>query len=236
MRFLYWSLNGYMFSQLRVATGWANQTVVEYSNFFRKLCISQLEHDGVPVIGGKGVIMEIDESKFSKKIPQGSFGQRGMGIWWCRKNKRTKKFCVRVEKRTKNVLMPLIKKHIAPGSIIYSNKWKTYHSIASLDKSFKHLMVNHSKEYKNKKTDCCTNTIEGSWRRIKQNIPNQVYNLDKLDDHLLFFIWRRQNKGCIWKAVLDCTKDTKFMPLEDVKNEVDSNDDDDDNDLQVTMI
>ena len=45
-------------------------------------------------------------------------------------------FCTFVKNRTKKTLLPLIKKHIAPGSIIISNMWKAYQGIPRLKKQF----------------------------------------------------------------------------------------------------
>ena len=94
--------------------------------------------------------------------------------------------------RTKDVLLPLIQRWILPGSIISSGKadvidivmyiiydyklinylvffnfsiedcWKPYDGIMELPEQYKHLKVNHSKEFKSKE-GCCTNTIEGMW-------------------------------------------------------------------------
>ncbi len=75
---------------------------------------------------GVGTIVEIDESLFGKqKFGRGElhdgqwvFGgvQRGTGE--C--------FLVSVERRDAETLVPLIVKHVVPGTTIYSDKWKAY--------------------------------------------------------------------------------------------------------------
>jgi hypothetical protein len=67
-------------------------------------------------------------------------------------------------------LLDLIIKHIAPGSIVYSDMWKAYMDIVKVDKNFKHLMVNHSLHFVDPKTGVHTNNIESTWKTCKMKI------------------------------------------------------------------
>ena len=59
-------------------------------------------------------------------------------------------------------LSKIIKDYIKPGSIVVSDKWSGYDSkFIEAHTGYKHLTVNHSKEYKNWLTGACTNHIEG---------------------------------------------------------------------------
>ena len=84
------------------------------------------------------------------------------GKLYKRKNKAGRMFSCIIKDRTQKTLIPLIKKYIAPGTLIISDKWKAYNKISQLNDCFyRHLTVNHSKEFKDKKTGTCTNTIKG---------------------------------------------------------------------------
>ncbi len=68
-------------------------------------------------------------------------------------------FFVVVENRDTATLLPIIKKHIVPGSIIMSE-----------ENGYQHFNVNHSKNFKDPATGTDANTIEGSWLHAKRFI------------------------------------------------------------------
>ena len=70
-------------------------------------------------IGGKNIIIEVDESKLGKKYNR---GHKVEGVWVVGGIERTderKAFIVPVQDRTKQTLLQVIRKHVKPGSIIY---------------------------------------------------------------------------------------------------------------------
>ncbi|KAK4290150.1 hypothetical protein Pmani_036937 [Petrolisthes manimaculis] len=87
-------------------------------------------------IGGKDMIVEIDESKFGKR--KYNVGRIVEGQWVfggiCRETKST--FLVPVEKRDKDTLLQIIKDKIEPGSIIISDCWKANNCLQ--DEGFQH--------------------------------------------------------------------------------------------------
>ena len=74
-----------------------------------------------------------------------------------------------VENRTAETLVKIITDNIKPGTKIISDCWKAYSS--PKDEGFQHLTVNHSIEFKNEETGACTNTIESTWRALKNFLP-----------------------------------------------------------------
>jgi hypothetical protein len=56
-----------------------------------------------------------------------------------------------------------------------------------------------------------TNTIEDTWAGIKRTIPVRNRNKDTVEEHILTFIWRRQNEGSIWKAFIKTLADTCYL-------------------------
>lgn len=54
-------------------------------------------------------------------------------------------FAIIVNKRNQKELMPIIKKNILPGSIIYSDGWKAYNNLKKY--GYKHKVINHSKHF-----------------------------------------------------------------------------------------
>lgn len=120
-------------------------------------------------IGGDGIIVEIDEAKFGRR--KYHRGRLITGQWLFDGIQRdTKKmFVVPVISRKAEILLPLIQKYIAPGSIIYSDCWKAYEQI---DKNiYQHHTVNHSENFVDPRTGIHTQNIEREWRNIRGIIP-----------------------------------------------------------------
>jgi transposase-like protein len=128
--------------------------------------------DGNNRIGGPGIIVEIDESKFGKR--KYHRGHHVEGVWVVGAVERTPErrvFAVPVENRSMETLMGIILEHIEPGSIIYSDCWKGYSTDELSAFDFGNEVVNHSQHFVDPVTGVHTNTIEGTWNGIKINIP-----------------------------------------------------------------
>ena len=77
--------------------------------------------------------------------------------------------------RTKQTLIPLIKRQVALGSTIYSDGWSAYCDLNSI--GYKHFTLLHKcsfkKVYINQATDnsvvCHTNDIEGAWNYAREH-------------------------------------------------------------------
>ena len=93
-----------------------------------------------------------------------------------------------VEKRDEATLLPLIQKHIAPGTTIISGCWKAYRNLE------KHRLVNYSKEFVSDE-GFHTNKIEGHWRQAKSKLSSFGVRKSMFSSHLAEFLWRYENKG-----------------------------------------
>jgi transposase-like protein len=121
-----------------------------------------------------------------------------------------KMFAVQVEDRSADTICQVIEKHVHPGSIIHTDCWKGY---MYLDKSeeYEHRTVNHSEYFKDPITQVHTNTVEGTWAAIKLRIAKRYRCESGLQNHLPVFIWRRQNDGRLWEALLAALKDYHWI-------------------------
>src|SRR6516225_4316799 len=113
-----------------------------FAGLFRQLVANEVEGDEGQ-IGGEGVIVEIDESKFGKR--KYHRGHRVEGAWIVGGIERTpekKVFLARVEDRKAKTLLKVLSEHLLPGTIIYTDMWKAYDGI---EKAFglEHYTVNH---------------------------------------------------------------------------------------------
>lgn len=171
--------------------------------------------------------VEIDESKFGKcKITRGHRGKKVEGVWvfgfvecWLQPDgsyKRGKIIAYAVKKRNKRTLIPIIMRHVLPGTHIISDYWKAYDCIddpddIAGDMFYTHGKVNHSKEFMNADFET-TNMIEGSWKWMKDQIPQQAFNSSAIQDHLFEFTWRANHSGHIWSSFIEALAQIKYNP------------------------
>lgn len=153
-------------------------------------------------IGGEEIIVEIDESKFGKR--KYNIGHKVDGVWVVGIVERTperKIYLVDVEKRDKQTLTKLITANVNKESTIYTDCWKGY---GDLKNHFaKHETVNHSKTFKNKENNCCTNAIEGTWSAIKTQIPFRKRTKKLITLYLIRFMLIRNQKSDALKYLLN---------------------------------
>ena len=170
LRFCYLFLTDY-FSYSVVQTeisGMTNKTIADWCSFMREVIVNWAI-DRKCKIGGKGKIVEIEESKFGKR--KYNVGKRVKGQWVfggiCRETRDF--FAIPVEKRDSETLLECIRDWIEPETTIISDCWKAYDCLGK--EGFKHLKVNHKLNFVDPKTKAHTNTIERKWRDLKNAVP-----------------------------------------------------------------
>ncbi|RUS71031.1 hypothetical protein EGW08_021202 [Elysia chlorotica] len=122
-------------------------------------------------IGGPDVVVEIDETLITRR--KYNRGRLSTQIWPFGGIERVSKrkflvplTCDVAENRTKETLLPLITKYILPGTIIYSDAFRSYHDIKNL--GYTHCVVNHSKNFVDPEdNNFHTQNIERLWKDVK---------------------------------------------------------------------
>jgi transposase-like protein len=153
-------------------------------------------------IGGQGIIVEIDESKFGKR--KHNRGRHVEGVWVIGAAERTEERKVvfeRVQNRNSETIKSFIQRNIKRGSIIYSDCWKGYKDLNEM--GYYHYTVNHSQEFINRVNGVHTNTIEGNWSALKFLIPKRCRNKKYIDAYLLLFMLFRNEKNSIFKKLIE---------------------------------
>ena len=101
----------------------------------------------------------------------------------------------RVEKMDQATLLPIILRHIAPGSTIMSDKWKSY-EILNQD-GYSHFTVNYSETFV-AEDGTCTDNIEQIWGELKAKLKIvRGANNAVLVGHMDEFMFRKLQKGII---------------------------------------
>ncbi len=149
-------------------SGINNKNIVQYAHFSREVCIDVLEKLSEP-IGGQGIIMEIDESKIGKRKYNRGRCVDGVLVFSeieCN-TKLLKCFFSTVPNRKSETLLPIIKRHILPGTTIHSDFWKAYDYLAT--ECYIHEKVNHSETFMTENA-IHTNNIQRRWHAVKKSL------------------------------------------------------------------
>ena len=150
-------------------------------------------------IGGPGIIVEIDESKFGKV--KYNKGHRVEGVWifgGVEHTTQRRLFLEAVPNRKKETLEEVLLRKVELGTIIYSDGWKGYSNLKNI--GYQHMVVNHSKHFLDPLTGVHTNTVEGTWCALKSKTPIRNRTEALVEQHLETFIWKRENKSHMWEA------------------------------------
>ena len=74
-----------------------------------------------------------------------------------------------VQRRDANTLLPIIWKHVYPGTTIWSGEWKAYSPLQTTC-GYDHQKVNHSQNFIDPRTGYHTQLIESLWSHAKMKI------------------------------------------------------------------
>jgi transposase-like protein len=115
-----------------------------------------------------------------------------------------------IAKHVKNVtaktLVGLIRKHVVPGSVVYTDEYNAYNTVAK-GKRYIHKRIKHSSGIY-VRGDIHTNTVEGLWSLIKRGIGGVYHSVspDNLQSYLdeYCFRYNRRHEGNLqFKAILE---------------------------------
>jgi transposase-like protein len=194
-----------------MATGkHSSRTITQFIRDINDMVSNMVEEED-QIIGGPGIVVEIDESKLSKR--KYHRGHRVEGVWvvgGVEKTNERKIFIIPVENRNSETLSNIIEKHVAYGSIIHTDCWKGYNFLDQ-NTQYEHYTVNHSKHFKDPRTKVHTNTIEGTWAAVKLKIAKRYRCENGIQDHLFTFLWRRKNNSRLWDALIEALIDYHWI-------------------------
>ena len=151
-------------------TGHAKRTVSDWCFYFRQAVEWDLNHLDVEysMIGGPGITVEVDESKFAKR--KYNVGHAVIAPWVVGGVERSAArgmFAVTVNDRKASTLKNILERFIHPGSLVNTDLWKGYKPADMAHLGFTHNTVNHSQNFVDPVTATHINTIEGTWAAMK---------------------------------------------------------------------
>ncbi len=129
----------------------------------------------MPKLGGSGIIVEVDESKFGRR--KYNRGHLVEGVWVLGIVERAESrriVLIPIKQRNAASLIKILKRFVNKYSSIYSDGWRGYSCVEKFFSS--HDIVNHKYNFVDPLTGVHTNTIEGNWSSI-----NVQYMLESKD-------------------------------------------------------
>lgn len=171
--------------------GLSHKTISDWISFSREVVIDWW-FENSEQIGGVGEVVEIDEAKLGKRYSnKGRQIKNGQWILGgvLRSNRR-KVFIEAVEKRTAKVMIPIIRKWVAPGTLIITDMWRSYNRLNQF--KYKHKSVNHSLTFVDRSDPRVhTQIVERMWREVRNGIPRFGARKKYLFDYLAEFTFKR---------------------------------------------
>ena len=185
--------NGDTVESIRAATGIAKKTWFKYRDIIYNVVTATLQRareNGQLMLGGPGVIVEVDECHLHKRKYNRGVGLATEAVWAVglieRRNdgQRRSAFLLTV-RRNADVLVPFIQQNVLPGSILVSDQWKGYTD--DLERDYTRFTINHSVLFGRTITISGmlilinTNHIEREWvevRKVVRHVAEERYSLE----------------------------------------------------------
>ena len=177
----------------------SSETVADYYSYIREVMMVSLDERFAAKgrIGGEGRVAEIDEMKFGKR--KYNVGRLKDGHWILvivlHKQNDDDIDEVRLEicpnnNRSAASLVPLIEKHVLPGTVVMTDLWRGYNSIDQ--RGYYRLTVNHSANFVDPLTWANTQKVEAINGVLRRALRRGNAKPDNIADHMCEFLWRRE--------------------------------------------
>lgn len=150
-------------------------------------------------IGGVNQIVEVDECLLVKrKYRRGRIlrGQKWI-VGGVVRGDINQYFIEFVPHRSRRILLDVLRRHIAPGSIIITDEWAAYRGLEwrLWAQSYTHLTVNHSLFFVDPITGANTQTVECFWSVMKRVLRKKGTNTGEIAKRIAIFHVERFKKA-----------------------------------------
>ena len=98
-----------------------------------------------------------------------------------------------VHRRDATTLRAIIQAHVQNGTIVHTDQWAAYNSVASIPSVRSHGTVNHSLCFVDPVTGVHTQHVESYWNRVKTKLKRMKgCHADQVPGYLDEFMWRER--------------------------------------------
>nr|VZI12776.1 unnamed protein product [Spirometra erinaceieuropaei] len=140
---------------------------VQWYDIWRDVCSKALLKEAKQ-LGGPEVEVQVDETLITRRKYNVARLRNEHWILGMYDTCKRKAIFEQVNDRSWSSLKAVIKKWVAPGSIIVTAQWKAYAKLS--EEGYRHETVNHSKNFVDPTSRKNTNAIEAYWSRLKKKL------------------------------------------------------------------
>ena len=215
LRTLYWFSSDAPQKQVLKETGLAETTWAMIRNKIRDLLWLAIQQQFNRVqLGGPGRVVVIDEAFFTRKktnaggfVGRSTMGNKTMVMGFLELDLATRKVTgacalITIANRKQATLKREIETHVLPGSLIFTDRHKSYHFLGRRQSQYVHRAVNHKagefsrmERIFGQDINVTTNAVEGLFGRLKRYLRQREYlRIGKraYGEVLAEFLWRQR--------------------------------------------
>ena len=210
---MYWWAREYPVKDAAEEAEVDEKTAIQIYQYCRDLCSWRLlNHDSPMMLGGQGVVVQIDESLFRHK-PKNHRGRATSREVWVfglcdtSHSPALGVMCI-VPNRSAQTLLPIIQQHVRTGSVIHSDEWAAYRRVQQLQPVSAHNTVNHSLHFVDPATGVHTQNIESYWSWVKRRFKRMKgVHQSMMPAYLDEFMWRERHGRSASTALASLCRD-----------------------------
>ncbi|KAG8321258.1 hypothetical protein J6590_108634 [Homalodisca vitripennis] len=161
--------------------------ILDWYNFCKGTCVDILLSRNSSV-GGHGIKIELYESKFWKRSHGDNHKVVSQWVFCGLERDSTNCFLANVMDKTPKTILNVLKRHVLPGTVIYSDIWK---DTKIEQEVYSHLTVHHELTFRDMENGGVGNTAEGIWTMIKRQFPAAKRSKALFDGFIGEFMYRR---------------------------------------------
>ncbi|KAK9965897.1 hypothetical protein ABG768_004962 [Culter alburnus] len=197
----------------------SSKTLSRMAKVLRKICtkaMKEYQKRRRQQMGGQQEFVVIDESNFRHKR---KYGRGRASTTWRRrkwvfgmlgvKHNLRRPILRLVTRRSRNHLIPIIVKHVRPGTILISDEWRAYRGVLA-NMGYRHFTVNHSHWFVDPNTGAHSQHLERAWLSYKTRVWRLRGNRTEkmLKEHLALIEWtnwlgERHRRGVLGRLFRD---------------------------------
>ncbi|KAG0421694.1 hypothetical protein DMUE_6272, partial [Dictyocoela muelleri] len=171
----YYFFTGVIGNHIATFTGLTTRTIVNMKKKFMQMIEEYFQENPIR-LGSFGSIVHIDETMMNHTV-RSHRGRSPRGQCWAltmvdTSSSPSKGYAEIITNRTAETIMPIILRVVRPGSIIYTDEWRAYNSIANHNE-YQHEKITHKYHFVDPITGVHTQNVESFNNKLKLFIKSQ---------------------------------------------------------------
>ena len=186
-----------------------------------EIVIWDFEIPGPKIIGGRGVIVEVDEClAVKRKSHRGRILRNQVWIFGGVERGNSRNYFIEVvESRNRPTLASVLRRRVKSHSIIMTDLWKGYLNISVylFEFGYLHYTVNHSLNFVDPESGAYTQSIEGFWSVYKRMVRKRGTNIGNVARRInLYHVYRflKDNRADMFDRIIELVKNYTIFGID----------------------